>query len=484
MSPEKRLPRAISDPRRATRLRRNDRRECSPALPRGSFIMFVLLLAAPAMLRSRADERPVPLVVRTPERPDLTVHGRVTDAATKKPIAQFRIIPGAVMSYGITWQPHLITTHKDGEFKLPPNGRAWDETSFRIEAEGYRPASSRIVNKREGEVSLDFPLVADRGISAVVMTPEGAPAAGANVAWATLSREATGHGSTISLSGHAESLGAKVAIADSAGRFHLPPESDHGMIIFAHVSGYAEIKPEELMATQAITLRKWNRVEGRVVAGENPVAGQKVWVYRSGLPGGGLPTPSWDAEAVTDADGRFVCDRVVAGNLVVDRPFATAAIKGIVHGLARSIQVRQGQTTRVILGGPGTTLVGRLKAPERLDWSKARLRLALDAPHIGFHGDDEIWATYSAFLRSAEGRAYSVEDIAVKPDGSFRIERVPPGDFFLAVWIDVPSAAKPDEPRKYAGFKRVDVNPDVNVVPFVAFPQSLGTIELLKQGSQ
>ena len=168
---------------------------------------------------------------------------------------------------------------------MPPDGRAWDETRFRVEAEGYRPGVSRIVKKSEGEVKLTFALEADAGISAVVRTPEGAPAAGAQAAWATLSREATGHGATITVSGHAERLGARVVTADAAGRFRLPPESDPGMIIVAHRSGYAEIKPADLIASGVVTLRRWCRVEGRVVAGTKPVAGQKVWVYRERVPG-------------------------------------------------------------------------------------------------------------------------------------------------------------------------------------------------------
>src|SRR5262249_38782219 len=157
-------------------------------------------------------------------------------------------------------------------------------------------AVSRIVKKSEGEVKLTFALQADPGISAIVRTPEGAPAAGAQAARTTLSREATGHGATITFSGHAERLGARVLIADAAGRSRLPPECDPGTIIVAHRSGYAEIKPADLRASGAVTLHRWCRVEGRVVAGTKPVAGQKVWVYRIGSPGEDSPTHSWEDE--------------------------------------------------------------------------------------------------------------------------------------------------------------------------------------------
>ena len=128
------------------------------------------------------------------------------------------------------------------------------------------------------------------------------------------------------------------------------------MIMVAHRSGYAEIRPADLLATHVVTVRRWCHVEGRVVAGTKPVAGQKVWVYRNGSSSGDSAGHSWEDEAVTDADGRFACGRVVQGRLVVDRLFSQGAVKGIVNGLATFIEVREGRTTRVNLGGPGARL--------------------------------------------------------------------------------------------------------------------------------
>ena len=415
----------------------------------------------------------------------LAVHGLVIDAATKRGIARFRVIPGGLMSGGVTWQPHLITAHRGGRFDFPPDARAWDETRFRVEAEGYRPGVSRIVKKSEGDVKLTFALQADPGISAVALTPEGAPAAGAQATWTTVSREATGHGETITVSGHAERLGAQVVIADEAGRFHLPPESDAGMIMVAHRSGYAEIRPADLLATHVVTVRRWCHVEGRVVAGTKPVAGQKVWVYRNGSSSGDSAETFWEDEAVTDADGRFACGRVVQGRLVVDRLFSQGAVKGIVNGLATFIEVREGRTTRVNLGGPGRTLVGRFELPKDsglpIDWSKVRVRLALKAPHIGWTSDEPIWEVYRAFLDTEEGKAYVRDNLPVKGDGSFRIEAVPPGNYLLSLWVAGPAIGRPAEPDVYyaSGYAGIEVNPTLDERG--EEPQSLGTIILQMQ---
>jgi hypothetical protein len=377
----------------------------------------------------------------------LAVRGLVIDATTRRPISRFRVIPGALLSSGVTWQPHLITHHQRGRFTLPPNERAWDKTQFRVEAEGYRPGISRVVKKSEKDAKLVFALEADAGISAIVRTPGGAPAAGAEAAWVTLSREATAHGSKVSLSGHAASLGAEVSAADDCGRIWLAPESDPGTIIVAHGSGYAEIKPNDLKAAGVVTLKPWCRVEGQVLSGRKPVAGQGVWVYRTGPPSGDAPSATWQDEAISDADGRFVCEHVVAGRQIIDRVFATETIKGTVHGLSSVIEVREDRPTSVSLGGPGRTLVGRFEPPKNvllpIDWSKVRGYLYLDAPHIGLAGDEPIWKSFGAFLATEEGKNYNRDNITVHLDGSFEIESVPPGRYHLSVSVTGRAVGRP-----------------------------------------
>jgi hypothetical protein len=424
---------------------------------------------------ARAIKEPV-------KRLTLTVRGLVIDATTKRPIARFRVIPGVPNEHGATWQPHLMTTHQHGLFESPPNARAWDETRFRVEAEGYRPSVSRVVKKSEGEVKLTFALQADAGVSAVVLTPDGAPAKGAQAAWATRSHEATGKGATITLWGLGDSLSAQVVTADATGRFRLPPECDPGTIVVAHPSGYAEIKPADLMVSKAVTLRRWCRVEGRVLAGKKPVASQKVRLYRIGSPGERAPTHTWQDEAITDVGGRFACDRLVAGRLFIDRVFPAGDGEGGVNGLACLIEVREGQTHRVSLGGPGRTLVGRFQAPKDLglplNWSLVRFELGLPAPHIGFPGDDKIWEIYRAFLNSEEGKAYFRENLPVGRDGSFQIESVPPGEYSLSIQVYGPAVGRPAEAKKlYAATEeRIDVSPIWNEGG--ALPQSVGTINL------
>jgi hypothetical protein len=120
-----------------------------------------------------------------------------------------------------------------------------------------------------------------------------------------------------------------------------------------------------------------------------------------------------------------------------------------VGGLATEIEVREGEVTRVTLGGPGRTLIGRLAAPKDLgrtiDWSKVHARLALRAPHFGMPGDEAVWENYLAFLKTAEGEAYCHDPVPIGPDGSFRVKGVPPARYQLIVWVPGPAVGKPDE---------------------------------------
>jgi hypothetical protein len=415
--------------------------------------------------------------------PALAVHGLVIDATTKRGIPRFRVIPASQRHSAVTWQPHYITTHRGGRFDLPPDVRAWDETRFRVEAEGYRPSISRVVKKSEGDVKLTFAMQADAGISAVVRTPDGAPAAGARATWVTHSREATIRRATITLMDHGERLGATVITADAAGRLRLPPECDPGTIVVVHDRGYAEIRPAELLASGVVTLRRWGRVEGLLLAGTKAVARHTIWLQRPSA-SADPPTASWYDEVNTDTNGRFVCEGLVAGRLAFDRVFPTNDGQCAVSGLTTTIEVREGQTTRVTFGGPGRTLVGRFEAPKDLrlpiDWTKAHVNFGPKAPHIGFPGDDAIWKVYQAFLNTEEGRAYHGSNLPVGRDGSFRIESVPPGEYQLMITIDGPAVGKPAETRidYAAGGAQIEVNPTVDSRG--EEPQSFGTITLQK----
>ena len=112
----------------------------------------------------------------------LVVSGKVVDAATKKPIKEFRVVPGSrynqVQTY---WNSKESFSATNGRYEYRQS-RADSAKLLRIEAEGYETAVSREINSTEGAVTIDFELKPGNNILARVVSPRNRPAAGARVA--------------------------------------------------------------------------------------------------------------------------------------------------------------------------------------------------------------------------------------------------------------------------------------------------------------
>src|SRR5262249_36898293 len=91
--------------------------------------------------------------------PKLTISGRVTDAATGRPVPKFRVVQGRpiVGEDGVYWSEHNGVDGSGGQFVSQ-----FDEPSpalyVRVEAPGYRTAESRAFRPNEGRQTFDFVL--------------------------------------------------------------------------------------------------------------------------------------------------------------------------------------------------------------------------------------------------------------------------------------------------------------------------------------
>ena len=96
---------------------------------------------------------PVTLIVYPP----LRISGHVIDAATRQPVPEFRIVYGIRWTGDddVTWQtqsPRKLGQGKyEGEIVDFSNGG-----KLRVEADGYLPVESRLIQQSEGAISLDF----------------------------------------------------------------------------------------------------------------------------------------------------------------------------------------------------------------------------------------------------------------------------------------------------------------------------------------
>ena len=106
----------------------------------------------------------------------LVVSGKVVDAATKKPIKEFRVVPGGRDSQGqMYWNRKESFSATNGHYEIRQS-RGDSANLIRIEADGYETAVSREIKSNEGTITIDFELKPGNNILAKVVTPRNRPA--------------------------------------------------------------------------------------------------------------------------------------------------------------------------------------------------------------------------------------------------------------------------------------------------------------------
>jgi hypothetical protein len=104
-----------------------------------------------------------PLKVREEEYvfhtdPVLTVSGKVTDAATGKPVESFHVVPGTVQENGRPYWSDYNRLGQTGGSYVMRFDRSAAGHFVRIKADGYRATESRKISSNEGAVTLSFEL--------------------------------------------------------------------------------------------------------------------------------------------------------------------------------------------------------------------------------------------------------------------------------------------------------------------------------------
>ena len=112
--------------------------------------------------------------------PTLRIHGTVRDARTGRPIERSRVIVGEKRLWDFHWQVDSPREFASGAYEYT-NESATTEHALRFEAEGYKTLTSRRLLPNEGAVVLDVELEPGSRPAGVVRTPEGSPAADAEV---------------------------------------------------------------------------------------------------------------------------------------------------------------------------------------------------------------------------------------------------------------------------------------------------------------
>jgi hypothetical protein len=195
----------------------------------------------------------------------------------------------------------------------------------------------------------------------------------------------------------------------------------------------------------AVELRAWARVEGRVMKGTAPQAGMRVAMSpllradeeAGDTPAGALRTSG--LTVMTDREGRFVFPRVVGAHYQLYVP------QGEVQAFRMEIDLQAGEMRKVVMGGSGRRVVGKVEATEAAAKLPAATQGELVAPRptmvhpANWNGlsRGEKRAAAVAFEESAEYQAWanrpSIFPGEVRADGTFEAVDVPAGEYTLVI---------------------------------------------------
>lgn len=350
--------------------------------------------------------------------PELTFFGTVTDAATGEPLDEFLVVEGIYWREtddDVVWQQHRKETGTDGKYRVAYDS-GYAGFKIKIEADGYRPQTSRLVAVDEGEVNIDFALETGAGPSGLVKLPAGQPAAGVDVLMADDSRSRI----TISNGEYVQRSGAIVATTDSGGKFRLPIPRDKFSIVCLHEAGWASQLELAADTTElTFTLNPWASLTGKMLEGSEPVEHGQISLWYPELEKAMRTSRvQWTNYVSTAADGTFAIARLCAGDAVVQRNMSFAPQLGRRLGSfathSQACTLIAGETTEVQIGGSGVAVTGRLTTPDDFDgdisWQMGRVNLSRQT------GQDGTRQHYVANLND---------------DGSFKIPDVPAGDYQL-----------------------------------------------------
>lgn len=383
----------------------------------------------PAEWRAKAGPSPASgpfeLVLEAP----LPIRGVVLDGAGK-PLEEFRIQVSSAGSasnnrggpmggnfaamFGSGGDSKDFSGRTDGTFTVYVEAGSYE---LRAESAGFSRSEMKRADAPSADV-LEFRLARTCEISGVVLSPTGAPVAGAKV---THSQD-SGRG----MFGR---MGGKNATSDSEGRFTIADVPPGTAALRAESEAWApslelEVAVDPVAGARdvVLNLRMGGRLEGEIYDSTGrPDADRQIMVGNFG-PGGG----DMGGNTKSDANGRFVAERIAPGKYnVMAMPrmnsLANAAssdgefdVAGMMSQLKMTpVEIVDGQTTRVVLGAPPANPVrvsGRVLQGDR----------GLEKGLV---------------MAFAEGNTMlaSMKTGRIAPDGSYSLTLDAPGDYAFVV---------------------------------------------------
>jgi len=413
-----------------------------------------------------------PLIAREVEYvfsppPALVISGKAIDAVTKEPVLKYSVVPGTQdepgQKPGDNWDLRDRFESTDGDYRIVRT----DDAPFhrlRFEAVGYKVATSRDIKMDEGTIEINVELQPGKIIAPVVLTPQGKPASGARIALGLVGDQISIRNGDL----RDDNTYATKMTADAGGRFSMPDRSDPFLMVIMHPEGFASLT-NGAPIPEKIELSEWARAEGTYRISGEPAANITVEFHGRGIQSfGDIPNqPSVQIATFgkTDADGRYVLERVFPGTGRIGRSISFMVNDGATEATSTKLapaEFQSGETRTIDFGGSKQAVTGKLLPPagvaEPVAWSFARITVEADIPvpptplppaDIGDDAEKQNkW--YEAWMESPEGKNWMLKyqaaeaqrgqvpyyTVSVDRDGSFRIDDIPAGSYNLQLYGD------------------------------------------------
>ncbi|MDB5338458.1 MAG: resA 1, partial [Planctomycetaceae bacterium] len=347
----------------------------------------------------------------------LKVQGTVLDSQEQK-IPEFRVglgrqFPGR---REIRWIDYEGSIGRNGAFEIDYD-EFCEAIYLRIEANGFEPWISEAIPFGKSIETLLVHLKAGAGPSGVVLSPDGKPAAGANLVIVT---EQEG----LEFSGGFKPVGGKQkVVADKLGRFEFLAVTEPALIVAVADSGYAEVATSDFIKTGEIRLQAWAKIEAVVHYKGQALADVNLVVFPENERGKVIQIFSYGITGKTDAAGRVFFNQVVPRTVRVGRTLEQPIGRGTVNYYERSqkLVLQPGAVVSLELGGAGAVVTGRLS----IDGTPP-------AQHV-WRLNEAVTITKAGDNDPADERPHFRGLIDDK--GAFQINDIPPGRYALKVYL-------------------------------------------------